>query len=269
MKSNQKILIIFAFLLSSSFIVGDGGYRSAKNNKFQRGEFLTYLVHYSFVNAGEATVFMDKDLHTINNRACYKVDIVGRSIGMLSMTYKINDLWQSFIDTGAIIPQKFHRNIQENNYRKKETVIFDHLKKTSVLTHKTFDDPEVKKEYPIPMNVQDMVSGYYYLRTLDFANLKVGDTLSVDGYLEGQIYDFKIRFVGREKLRTEFGKIRTAIISPILPETQLFKGRDALKVWISDDENRVPIKIQAELFVGAIELDLIDHKGLRSKFKKD
>ena len=265
----EKLLFVLLIAFSVAFVQSDQPqYRSVKAALFPRGEKLVYLVHYAFVNAGEAVVQLDKDFHKVNDRVCYKVDITGKSIGAVSFMFKINDLWRSYIDTGAVIPQKFQREIQENDYRKSETVIFNHFKKTARLTHKTNADPEITKDHAVPTYAQDMVSGYYFLRTLDFSQIKAGDTIKIDGFLDGENYNFKIKYLGKERLQTNFGKIHTAIISPIMPETQLFAGTNPIKCWISDDGNRVPLKIQAELKVGAVELDLIDFKGLKHKFRK-
>jgi hypothetical protein len=263
-------VLLFSLVALSSFVVlnDGGGYRHLENNKFSQGEKLTYLVHYGFVNAGEAVVTLDKDLHTVNNRACYKVDIQGKTIGMFSWTYKVDDLWQSYIDTGAIIPHKFHRSIKENDYTKVETITFDHFKGTAQVKDKTGDGQETTRSLKIPKNVQDLVSGYYYMRTLNFDQIKVKDTLVINGFFEDKVYDLQVVYLGKERLQTKFGKINAAVMSPVMPENQLFDGRDAIKMWVSDDPNRVPLRIEVAMFVGAFELDLIEHKGLKHKFSK-
>ena len=263
------LLVFFLLALSSFIAVNDGGgYRQLSNNKFNQGEKLTYLVHYGVVNAGEATVTLDKNLYTVNNRVCYKVDIQGKTIGFFSWTYKVDDLWQSYIDTGAIIPHKFYRNIKENDYTKVETVTFDHFKGIAQVKDHTGTSTEDMRNFKIPKNVQDMVSGYYYLRTLDFDHLKVKDTVVINGFFEDKIYDMQVVYLGKERLQTKFGKVNAAIISPVMPENQLFNGRDAIKMWVSDDPNRVPLRIEVAMIVGAFEIDLIEHKGLKHKFSK-
>lgn len=260
-----KMLLICGLFFAKNLFAQ---YEPIKHYPFKSGEKYTYLVHYGFVNAGEAVVTLDKAFYKVNDRVCYKVDVTGKSLGVLAMTYKINNLWRSYIDTSAMIPQKFYRSLRENTYSRDENVFFDHLKQTAKQVQKTNEDPEETKEYKITKGVQDMISGYYLIRTLNFNTIQKGDTLNFKGYLDGKIYDFRIRYLGKEKIRTEFGKIWTAMLAPILPETRLFAGTDALKIWVSDDRNRIPVKIQAELFMGAIEIDLIEHNGLIEKFRK-
>lgn len=264
----NRILLLAVFAPFLFAFKRDDGFRSLRNNKFSTGEKLTYLVHYGFVNIGEATVTMDQKIHMVNNRPCYKVDIQGRTVGAFSLAMKVDDLWRSYIDTAAIIPHKFFRDIKENDYKKVETVFFDHLKGTAQVRQITGQEPEKIDNHKIPKNVQDIVSGYYYLRTLDFTNIKEKDTITIQGFFEDKVYDLQVVYLGKERLQTQFGKIRSAIISPVMPENQLFKGRDAIKMWISDDDNRVPLRVEVAMFVGAFELSLIEHKGLKHKFAK-
>jgi Protein of unknown function (DUF3108) len=196
------------------------------------------------------------------------VEIKGKTIGLITTTFDVEDSWTSFFDTAAIVTHQFARKIKENSYKKEEVTFFNHAKKTALVKGKTGTDPEVLKEYKIPANVQDMVSGYYFLRTIDFEKYKEKDTITVDGFFEDKVYSMKIVYKGKEKLQTKFGRVVTAVLSPIMPENALFDGRDAIRFYVSDDPNRIPVKIEARMFVGAIELDLIDHKGLPNKFKK-
>jgi hypothetical protein len=261
----------FVLLLCSFHSLNHEEYRIIKNKNFRRGEKLTYLAHYSIFNAGVATVYMDPQVHSVNNRACYKVEIAGKSVGLFAAMMHVKDTWQSYIDTSAMIPHKFLRDIEEGGYRKKETVMFDHFKKTADVRYTVNKEAEKTAQYKIVTNAQDLVSGYYFLRTLNFANKKVNDTIGIDGFFENQNYNLKIKYLGKEKLSTKIGKINTDVIVPIMPGNELFDGKDAIKIWISDDVNRIPIKIKAKMFVGAVELDLTGSENLKAPlnfFKK-
>lgn len=255
---------IFMFLFCSFYSLNNEEYRSIKTSNFRRGEKLTYLAHYSFLNAGVATVYMDPQVHAVNNRACYKVEIAGKSVGLFAAMMYVNDTWQSYIDTSAMIPHKFFRNIEEGGYRKKETVLFDHFKKTADVKYTVNKDAEKTVQYKIPTNAQDLVSGYYFLRTLNFTNKKINDTIGIDGFFENQNYNLKIKYLGKQTISTKVGKMNTEIIAPIMPGNDLFDGKDAIKIWISDDVNRIPVKIKAKMFIGSVELDLTNYENLKA-----
>jgi hypothetical protein len=241
-------------------------YRKLQSS-FSLGEKLTYLAHYGFINAGRGVVSLDGSLHTRNGRSCYKVDIDAKTVGMFALGVKVKDTWRSYIDKDAIMPHEFYRNISENKYKLEETSYFRQAQQGGQVRVKANKKGnESTQTYDIPLYTQDMVSGYYYLRTLDFAKMKVGDIIKMDTFFEDELYDFQVRFLGREVLKTKFGKINAFVMSPVMPENSLFDGEDAIRIWVSDDRNRVPLKVSAKMFVGAFEIELTEHEGLAHDF---
>ena len=241
-------------------------YRNISNSSFDVGEKLEYRVHYGLLNAATATMVVGDKVTYRNNRPCYKVDVYGRSVGVFDLITRINDNWGTYIDTAAIIPHRFYRNIEEGRYRKYEIVDFDHQadEATTVILDKKTKEPRETMKSPVPDNVQDMVSGYYFLRTLDFSKIEEGTIVTVDAFFDEERFDFKVRYLGKQSLRTKLGKFRTLVLQPIMPENKLFKGRDAIKVWLSDDSNKIPLKIKANLIVGAVEIDIKRISGARN-----
>ena len=260
----KRILILICIgLFSMSFIRKD---QTSKNaGKFSKGEKLTYLAHYGFINAGRATVKLDKNIYYKNGRPCYKVDVDGWTVGMFSLGMKVKDKWRSYIDTSSIIPHEFYRDISENKYKLKETTYFNK-------THTTAKVKKVKNgntkysSYSIPAYSQDLVSSYYYLRTIDFDKLRSGDKITVKSFFEDEVYDMEIVFLGRETVKTKVGKIKAFKMRPIMPENDLFDGEDSILFWVSDDDNKVPLKVRAKMFIGAVEVELTGYSGLRSSF---
>lgn len=266
MKKTMYVLLLISVVFLFGFVSQDNDtpFRKIQHMGFNRGEKLTYLTHYGFIHAGEAVVYMDKQIHTMNGRPCYKVDVDGRTVGAFSLFVKVEDKWQSYIDTVSIMPHQFYRDISENKYKLKETTIFNQ-KEGKVKVKKVKKDGQVQeKSYErVPMYSQDLVSGYYYLRTLDYEKMKGGDTIRMNAFFEDSVYDFKLRYLGKEKLDTKFGKVDSYVMSPIMPKNKMFDGENAIKFWVSADENRVPLKVKAKMFIGAVEIDLIEYEGLK------
>ncbi|MDX1628774.1 MAG: DUF3108 domain-containing protein, partial [Fulvivirga sp.] len=229
------------------------------------GEIIEYKVHYGFINAAEGKMMISEDLHEINGRPCYKIDVFGRSIGMFDLFLRIRDNWGTYLDTASIFSHRFYRKIEEGKYRKHEIVDFDQASHEAKV--RTFDNKKQAwrpvERFDVPANVQDMVSGYYYLRTFDFNKIKIGDIIKIDAFFDDTIYDFKIRYQGKDVVKTKIGDINALVLAPIMPENSLFEGEDAIKVWISNDRNKVPLKIKAEMFVGAVEIDIVSYKSGR------
>lgn len=236
--------------------------RVIANKSFSFGEKVEYRVHYGFINAAEAKVEIARNLSVVNNKPCFKINVTGRTVGAFDLISRVRDNWRSYVDTVAIVPQMFYRNIQENRYRKEETVVFNHDKDQAVSTIKN-----ETKSFKIPDNIHDIISGYFYLRTLNFEKIAEGEVIEVPTFFDGEIYKLRIRYVGKDVIKTKFGKIKVLRLNPLIPDNKLFKGEGAVKLWVSDDINRIPLKAQVELAIGSLEMDIKSVKNLRKELE--
>ena len=265
----KKQLVIYIALLMfvSSFVQDTVEYNKAlKNSSFKRGEVLTYRLHYGWLTAGGGTVSVLPELHDVNGKKCYRMEIDGESKGAFSAMMKIKDHWRSYIDTSTMIPQRFFRSIEEGRYNISETMFYDHEKGEVKLNFQKKDkDPKIRT-YEVPKNVHDIVSGYYYLRNLDYSSMKKGEMKGVDAFLEDELYRFYVKFDGREVIKTDVGKVNAIRLIPVMPDNELFDGEESIVMWLSDDNNKIPLKVKAKMFVGAVEVDLTSYSGLRHKF---
>jgi hypothetical protein len=243
------VLLTLAALTSSAFHQQEPEIKSTLPRMnggivFLPGEVLTYRVHYGFINAGEAVLKVGEKVERArNNRPAYRIEAVGRSTGAFS----------------RFMPAFAYRYVEENKYRLKEEASFDYARKQVLVKNSSRPDSLI----PISDPIQDMVSGYYNLRQVDYSNLHNGDVLDINAYFDSKLYRFRIRFVGKETIKTKWGRVRTLVLSPIMPENSLFNGENSIRLWMSDDRNRIPLKVKAELFVGAVELDLSSYSGTR------
>ncbi|WP_460612971.1 DUF3108 domain-containing protein [Hymenobacter seoulensis] len=249
-----------------AFAPGSEPLRTIPNSSFERGEVLQYKVHYGLINAADATIEIDNAIQHVNQRACYRATVTGRTTGSFDFFLRIRDTWRSYIDTTSILPQRFYRNIEENNYRKRETVDFDHFRDVADVESHKKDKNNVKKgTFKVPNNVQDIVSGFYFLRTLNYDQRRIGEVIKVQGFFDEDVFEMDVVFKGRENVETKAGVIRAIRLVPKMPSNKLFKGENAISVYLSDDRNKIPVLIQAEMFVGAVKVDMYKYKGLRNR----
>nr|WP_143962196.1 DUF3108 domain-containing protein [Litoribacter populi] len=262
---NMQIRITLLFFISLIMLTGADTGSMARNEAFSHGEELTFKVKYLFFNAAEAKMVTSPEIQQINNRPAYKIDVYGKTLSIFKI-FKVKDNWGTLLDTAKLIPHRSYRHIEEGNYRKHEIVDFDHRgKKANV---KLFDRENKNvvetQSYEIPPNVQDMVSGFYQLRTMDLSRIKPGETVNIKGFFDKEIYNLKLIFEGKEKLDTRIGSYETYKFSPIMPNNKLFSGDNPIKVWITDDKNKIPVKIKANLVVGALDMEITEARGLRN-----
>ena len=164
MKILKKILFVCLIFVLSSFVVSDS-YRYLLNTSFKAGEYFEYKVKFGFLSIGEATVEVSPQIYSVNNRPCYRVNIFGKTTGLTDL-FHIRNTYRSYLDTSAILPQKFLMSLQENNYKKDQTIIFDHIANAAVR-----EQDKEKKNFKLPDNVHDVVSGYYFYCMLYFVLL--------------------------------------------------------------------------------------------------
>lgn len=259
----KKLLIGLGFVA----VLGTGfsfvnAYRRVVNNSFGPGEHLEYRVHYGFLNAAEATIDVSPTLYKVNERPCYRVNVDGRTVGAFDLVTRIRDTWRSYIDTSAILPQKFYTNLQENDYRKEENITFNHAANTVKAEERSERDV-----FHVPDNVHDLISGYYFLRTIDFTHIANGQVLEVPAFYDDMVYNMKVRYRGRQVLKTKQGKINVIRLHPVLPSNKLFKDEESIRIFVSDDINKIPVKVEVDLWVGSMVMDLRQNSGLKQDLK--
>jgi hypothetical protein len=228
--------------------------RKITNNAFTYGEKLTYRVHYGFINAGNIDMQVKDNPVNINGRYAYHIDGFGTSRSGFDWMFKVRDHFESYLDTQGILPLQFVKSQKEGGYEDTDFVIFDHKLK------KYFSKKGTKTT---PIDIQDVLSVAYYARTLDVKNAPVGTEFTLNVYLDNEIYPLTFKVDGREVITTDVGKINAIRIIPQVVDGRVFKDKNALKVWVSDDENKVPLRIQAEILVGSIKADITSYSGLK------
>jgi hypothetical protein len=252
----KKIALLLIFIATVSF-------DSQKEDAFAVGEWFKFRIHYGFVNAGYATMEV-KDA-SINNKKVFHVVGKGYTTGMSRFFFKVDDLYESYIDRETGNPYQFVRKINEGGYTKNQEGFFTPA--TNKILVKDYKH-KTENTFSIPKNTQDIMSTFYYLRNYpNIDRIKPGESVSIDMFFDDETTKFKLKFIGREDITTKFGVVSTMIFRPLVQSGRVFKEQESLTVWISDDDNKLPIRIKASLAVGSIKADLEAFKGLKNPFK--
>jgi hypothetical protein len=174
----------------------------------------------------------------------------------------VNDTYESYFTKDKVKPIFHKRRVDEDGYLIRRDKYFDYEKNIV-----TVDDLQnnSKKSFPIN-NVQDMVSAIYYLRNLDLKNIKPGSEATLNLFLDGETFPFKLKFIKKDVIRTKFGKVKTWKVQPMVQKGRVFESQESLSIWVTDDENKIPIRIKASLAVGSIKADLNAYSGLANSF---
>lgn len=257
---NLFLFIVFIFTSPLTNSVKE----STSIDSFESGEWFQFRIHYGILNASYATLELKET--TLNNKQVFHVKGYGTTTGMASWFFKVEDDYQSYFDMESVKPYKFIRKINEGGYTKDIEINFDHDNNEAVVIDHKHDKTNTLKT---PDNVQDLLSAFYYLRSnYDANDMKVGDEITLNLlYEEDEAFKFKLKFLGRETTKTKFGMVKCLKFRPYVQSGRVFKEEESLTMWISDDENKIPIRIQADLVIGSLKADLEAFKGLKNQFK--
>lgn len=257
LQSMKRLVLIFFMVIFCTFS------KAQDTSAYQDGEWFRFRVHYGLITAGYATLEVKND--TYKEMPVYHVKGYGRTTGLSRAFFKVEDHYESYIDKTSDLPYKFVRKIDEGGHTKDKVISFDHKNQKAYVYNRKYNK---RKTVDTEVGVQDMVSAFYYLRNnLDTSDLKKGDETDLTMFFDSENYPFKLRFLGRETIRTKFGKVKCLKFRPLVQSGRVFKEQESLTVWVSDDYNRVPIRIKASLAVGSLKADLDGFKGLKHPFQ--
>lgn len=230
--------------------------RELGQKSFKKGEFLQYDVSYGFFDAAKATLEIAPNPTEINGRNTMHIVGKGRSTGALRWFFKVDDQYETYIDEEAVLPWKFVRHVREGGYSLDRSINFDQYEnKATVLQKDT-------KDYQVKPNTQDLLSAFYYARTLDLQTATIGQEFVINTFFDREMYPLKIKFLGKEEIETDLGEFKCLKFRPMVEKGRVFKEEEDMTLWISDDANKVPVRLKTNLLVGSIKMDLVKHKNL-------
>lgn len=252
-KFNFLLLLLGSMIMS--FRSDHFEFRKVVNNTFTAGENIEFKVHYGFVTAGYGSAKILPYIEKYKGRDVYHVIGRGRSASGFDWFFKVRDEFHSYIDVQSLAPLKFNKDQQEGSYANKDEALFDHANKSINNT---------KGKLTMPEYTQDVLSMMYYARCLNFKESPVGTTFSMSFYLDNEINTIQFRIEARENINTEIGTYRAIKIHPQVIADRVFKDKDAVTLWVSDDANLLPLRIQADLVVGSIKADITKVSNLKN-----
>jgi hypothetical protein len=240
-------------LLSSS---GKEVFPVTDNDAFAVGEKLRYHLSYGLIDAVEATLYLKWTDRKGHGRPLYHAVAKGYSINTFDNVFHVDDTYESYLDQRSIMPWFFKRRVDEGGYKISQDYTFHHQSET-VETNKG-------KTFKIPMGAQDMISAFYYARTLDFKGAKKGQTFSFPIFMDNEVFTLKIKYLTDQVIETNKGKFKCHKFVPLVQTGRYFKDEEDVQFWVTADANRIPVLVKAKLPVGVVRLHLVGYTNLRN-----
>lgn len=259
--------IVFILVVTTVFVatsVFSQTLRKVTNNAFIRGEWLRYKVYYDAiltgkVIAGEAELEVKDENKLIANRSTYHIVGLGLTKGTFNLFYKVVDRYESYIDEEALVPWIFIRRVNEGGYKISQDITFNQFKKTATTVN---NKNNTITNTAVTENIQDVISMFYYARTLDFTDAVIGQEFPVPFFIDDTVYTSKIIYMGKENVSIGLGTFKAIKFKPSVATGNVFSEPYPMMMWVSDDKNHVPLLAQTAVIVGTVKLELIKYSGL-------
>jgi hypothetical protein len=252
----NKLFILLALILSSFTL-----HQPAATPAFQGGEMLKYRIHYGLLDAGVAELHV-KETNYKGKPVLHAIG-TGKSVGMTEWFFKVRDRYETKIDPTTMYPVHFVRDVNEGGFIIKRDIEFDQHAHVAVDRH-----PDPDKVVNTGMQVHDLLSMFYYARSRDVSWMKPGDEMEIVLFMDHELFRFKLRFLGKETLKTEVGHIPCLKFRPIVQKGRVFKEEESMHLWVSNDANKIPVRIQTDLLIGSLRADLTEYRGLVAPLNK-
>jgi hypothetical protein len=252
----MKFLLFPLFFLMAASPADTNVFCGITNTAFKTGESINMHIFYNalgaYIGAGEANFSVS--LERFNGKPVYHMVGIGKSFPFFDNFFKVRDRYESYVDTSTLLPCKFIRNVDEGGYKIYNNVTFNHTSGTAVSSNGVFK---------ISPCMQDVMSAIYYARNIDFNKYKPGDKIPFDMFLDDEVFHLYIRYLGKEKIKTRYGKFRAIKFKPLLIKGTIFEGGEGMVAWVSDDPNHLLLRVESPIVVGSIKVDMMGYKNLR------
>lgn len=227
-------------------------FTAADSSAFSIPEKLIFDLTWTGVKAGTAT------LEVVDEKDTLRVISTATSAKWVSVFYTVDDRVEAVLSKGMskiflAQPRSYRLKLREGRHRKDKETVFDHVKHTALFTNHLAKDKE-PKEYAVHENIFDPLSVFYYVRTM---KLEVGKSVYMDVFDNNKLWNVEVQVLRKEKLSTILGEVDTIVIKPLLKSEGIFNRKGEVFIWLTDDQKKIPVKMQSKVTVGAISATLV------------
>jgi hypothetical protein len=210
-------------------------YRKLGNKAFGVGERLEFSVKYGLLPAGTA-VMKIPEIVDYEGHPSFRIISTAKSNSVISVFYKVRDSVETIVDYDGIFPRKFHKRLREGGYKADKTTLFDQKMHLAIAGNDTI---------PTYAFVQDALSSLYYIRTRE---LTPGSEILIDSHTDKKNYPLKVLVYRRETVDVPAGSFDCLVIEPVMRAGGIFKAKGRIWIWLTDDQFKIPVKMQTEVF---------------------
>lgn len=247
--------------------------RSVRNSDlaFAHGETATFTLHYEWgaIDSDVGTATVRLDTVTFNGHEAYRCTMHGRTTPLYDLFFKVREDFQSWFTRDGLMPLKFYRHSQEGDYEAKNTYVYDRDAAEPRIVADLYTSKRGAKGTDIPLTpcTFDLPTLFYYARNMDFDAIEPGKRHPMTFAIDDEVFNVYFILYGRETIKVRgLGTIRTIKFAAKLLEGEVFKGEADMLIWVTDDDNRLPVYFEAPLLVGTAIGRMTSYDNLKYPF---
>ena len=212
------------------------------------GEELHYSAGFRLFPAGDAILSLKSD--SLNGKLTYLLSTSVKTNSFLDNFYEVRDETLSWLNVKDFSLLKAVKKIREGKYHRNHSA---HISGDSLLIWN-------KKYFTITEPVYDPIAFIYFLRS---QKLSVGDTFHFLSVSEKKIREVGVNITGKESINVSVGSFDCLKVEPVSPDgIPLLKNNGELRVWLSNDDIKMPVKIEMKTNVGTMVMKLKEIKHI-------
>lgn len=246
--------IVLIFLVFTQQVVAQQVFGTIDHTVFKDDEELKYEFKYGFLTTAGATLKIYPTKRTFDSNPVFHLKATGETRGIFDIFYSVSNVYESFIDQKTFLPYLHIENIKEGSYKRdREVKFFQNQKKVEC----------EKVTYKAGEQTFDLLSVYYFARSLNLQEFKPKDKFVLKYFLDNAIFPLEAVYQGKEIVSTDFGDFHCLKFYLSVRPGKVLKEDSKISLWISDDTNRIPVKAQVEMKVGSLRVELTSAKGFK------
>lgn len=241
----------------------------SQNNTIAAGEKLTFTASYNMSGllTDLAQVTMQTSQVRTSKATLLRLKCNARTYSKWDNFFKINDLYESYVNPETLRPYLYKRDINEGGYYKFMQYNFDHKSKSvKSLRRKRRSDGtiwETKSDLGLSNGTRDIVTTIYHIRNLDIDNATVGSSDTFKVLFDNEENTVSIKLLGKETINTKIGRKECYKLSISMGNNDILKGKDNNLLWLTADRNKIPVYAKFKVPVGNGELRIESATGLK------
>lgn len=238
---------------------------------FRHGEEMSFTLHYRWgainTDVGHATVGLDS--LTFNGHEAFRCVVTGRTTRLFDFFFKVREDFRSWFTRDGMKPLKFTRDTKEGSYEARNTYLYDWNSENPHIDADVYSSSSGQRSLELPLTpcTYDLPSLFFLARNMDMDKVQPGRRYPMTFAIDDDVFNVYFILYGKETIKVKgLGTVNTIKFAAKLLEGEVFKGEEDMMIWVSDDENRLPVYFEAPLRVGVATGRMTGYEGLKHPF---